>query len=413
MIDYNKALKIIFKNKIKINNEKVLTSMSLNRICAKNIYSPANYPPANNSAFDGFALVFKETKNLNEHREKRFKIIKTVAAGDDPKILNYKKGSTIEIMTGGVIPKPFDTVVPVEDVKVENITYKNKNIIIKKNIKKHAHVRFAGSDFNKKDLVVKNGEIIEPKHLMAFSILGIKKILVKKQPKILFISTGKEIVKISKKKIKIWQIRNSNNNYLISLNKYIQSKIIDGGIIKDNQQNKLKKLLRKITKSNIDIVLTSGAISAGKFDFIPKILKQIGIKILFKKVAIRPGKPILFGRFPNKNKFFFGLPGNPISSAACFRFFVYPFLRHSLELKKEKLFKARLKHNFIKKKKFTRFLKGILSINNKGAKHITILKGQESFRIKPFVKANVWSVFRPGKEKFRKGELVDCLLINP
>jgi molybdopterin molybdotransferase len=128
----------------------------------------------------------------------------------------------------------------------------------------------------------------------------------------------------------------------------------------------------------------------------------------FKGVAIRPGKPILFAKFKNKEKAFFGLPGNPISSAACFKFFVDPYLKLILNMTKEKPFKAKLKNSYEKKKNFTKFLKGKISTNKKATLEVEVLKGQESFRIKSFTRANTWALFRSGKSTFKKGELIEC-----
>ena len=150
--------------------------------------------------------------------------------------------------------------------------------------------------------------------------------------------------------------------------------------------------------------------SAGKFDFVPRIIKKFRLSKYFKDVAIRPGKPIMFAKFKNKEKSFFGLPGNPISSAACFRFFVYPYLLNILGVKAEKSFKARLKNKFEKKKNFTRFLKSKLTTTKSGNLYIEVLKGQESFRIKSFVKTNVWGLFKAGKSTFKKNELIDCYI---
>ena len=120
----------------------------------------------------------------------------------------------------------------------------------------------------------------------------------------------------------------------------------------------------------------------------------------------------MFAKIKNKEKAIFGLPGNPISSAACFRFFVYPYLLNILGIKEEKAFKAKLKNDFKKKKNFTRFLKGKLTSTNDGKLEIKILQGQESFRIKSFVSSNVWGVFKSGKSDFKKGELIECYSLN-
>ena len=117
MINYQKATKIINKVSLNLPNEKISISDSLNRVCAKNVLSPAINPLSNNTAFDGFAVLAKETKGLSKKKVKKFKILKTIGAGDNPKIKNYQKNSSAEIMTGGIVPKPFDSIIPVEKVK--------------------------------------------------------------------------------------------------------------------------------------------------------------------------------------------------------------------------------------------------------------------------------------------------------
>ena len=318
MISYNKALAILKKNKINIKTEIILSKNSVNRIAAKNINSPNNYPAANNTAFDGFAVNSKETKNI-----RKFKIIKVIAAGDNPKIKKVPKFSAIEVMTGAVIQKPFDTVIPTENIKCfpnkENANY----IIITNKIKKNNHIRFKGSDYRKGERVISKGQIIQPNHILALKTLGIEKILVKKKPKIVFYSTGNEISNSSK--VPSWKVRNSNSYYLKSFLKNFPVKFKEKRVLRDNDQAKFKKEINHNLTSNIDIVVTSGAVSVGKFDFVPKIITQFKLKNFFKGVAIRPGKPIMFANFKN-NMVFFGLPGNPISSAACFRFFVIPYI---------------------------------------------------------------------------------------
>ena len=152
--------------------------------------------------------------------------------------------------------------------------------------------------------------------------------------------------------------------------------------------------------------------SAGKFDFIPSVVNNFGLSNYFKGVAIRPGKPILFAKIKGKSKVIFGLPGNPMSSAVCFRFFVYPYLRNLLGIKKEISFKGILKNEFRKKKDFTRFVKSKISTTKNGKLEVQILKGQESFRIKSFIKSNIWVMLPSSKVKFKKGDIVDCFFPN-
>ena len=409
MIHYKKALTKLKKNKIKINSEIISVENSLNRISSLDLNSPNNYPAANNTAFDGFAISSKETIKINNKNSIKFKIIKTLAAGDNPKIKKISKFSTIEVMTGTVIKKPFDTVIPIEQIKFFPNSKKPKYIIINKKIKKNNFIRFLGSDFRKGERIIKKGEIINSQHILAFKTLGVKKILVKKKPKIVFYTTGNEISNNSK--IPNWKVRNSNSHYLKSFLENLPFNFMEKKILRDNDLIKFKKEIKINLKSNTDLIITSGAVSAGKFDFVPKIINSFKLKYYFKGAYIRPGKPIMFAKFKN-NKAFFGLPGNPISSAACFRFFVLPFLYFSTGVQENKPINSIIKNQLTKKKKFTRFLKGKLSFSKKGIAEFETHKGQESFRIKPFTKSNAWGLFPSGKDKLKKGDFIECYTLT-
>ena len=413
MIDYIKAIKIINKASLNLPNEKITTLDSLNRVCAKNVLSPSTNPLSNNTAFDGFAVIAKETKGLSKKRVKKFKILKTIGAGDNPKINNYQKNSSLEIMTGGVIPKPFNSIIPIEMVKYFPSKQRPTHIIVNQEIKKFSFIRFAGEDYNVRDLVIKKGELIQPKHIMALTTLGIKHLNVKKKPKIIFYGTGNEIVDYKKKRISNWEVRNSNNHYFAAFGKTLHYQIIDGGLIKDNEKKKLKEKLKKSFKSDVDIFVTSGAISAGKFDFIPKIISELDFKIYFKGVFIKPGRPIMLSKFKGKEKLFFGLPGNPISCAAGFRFFIYPLIRNSLGMLKEKKFKAKLINKYSKRKSFTHFTRCLINVNAKGSGELQVLQKQQSHRIESFVKANCWGIFPSGKEQFKPGDIVEWVPLIP
>ena len=406
MIDYKKAQKILINSKINIKNEIILAKNSINRISAKNIYSPTNYPAGNNTAFDGYAINSKETSRASSKNIKKFKILKTLAAGDNPRIKNIKKFTTIEVMTGALIPKPFDTVIPIELIDFYPNKKNLKFILINEKIKKNNHIRFLGSDYKKGEKVISAGKVINSSHILALKSLGVDKIIVKKRPVIMFYSTGNEISE--KTNIPDWKVRNSNSHYIKSLSKNLFFEFIDGGVLRDKDDKLFKKLINKNFNSKCDIIITNGAVSAGKFDFVPRVIKEFNLSNYFKGVAIRPGKPVLFAKFKNKEKAFFGLPGNPISSAACFKFFVDPYLKSILNMTKEKPFKAKLKNSYEKKKNFTKFLKGKISTNKKGTLEVEVLKGQESFRIKSFTRANTWALFRSGKSTFKKGELIEC-----
>ncbi len=406
MISYKKSRYKLKRSKILIKDEIINSSNCLNRVSASNIFSKSNNPAADNAAFDGFAINSNDTKNLSKKKNKLFKISGSIAAGDKPLNKRFKKFQAIEIMTGGIIPKSYDTIIPIEQI----VFYPNKTrplyILIDKKIKKNQHVRFTGSDFKKNDLLIRKGTILQSNHILTLKTLGIKYIKVKKIPKILFFSTGNEIT--NQEKIPNWKVRNSNSYYIQSLKENFLFHFKNGGILRDKDDLNFEKKIKKILNSNIDIVITSGAVSAGKFDYVPSVVKRFKLSTYFKGVAIRPGKPFLFAKIKGSQKAIFGLPGNPISSAACFRFFVYPYLSNLLGVEDEKPIKAILKNTFIKRLSFTRFVKSKISTTKNGNVEVEILKGQESFKIKSFIKSNTWTLLPSGKSKFKKGEIVDC-----
>ena len=308
-------------------------------------------------------------------------------------------------MTGAIIRKPFDTIIPIEDVKYFPNKSNAKYILINKKIKKSEFIRPKGSDYKKGDKVIKKGELINPSHILALKTLGIDKLSVKKKINIVFYPTGNELS--DKKEIPSWKIKNSNTAYLKSLIKNLPINLSVKKIIKDNQIKSFSNEMKKKLKSNTDIIITSGAVSAGKFDFIPSLIKKLKFKSMIKGAKIKPGKPIMFAKFRN-NKCFFGLPGNPISTVACFRFFVFPLLNDSLSLNGEKPITAKIKHNFSKKKNFTIFIKGKLTFSKYGIVEFEVLKGQESYKIYPFTKSNAWGVLKDGITNFKKGDFIDC-----
>ena len=400
MNSYKAAISKLNNNSLKIGSEIVSIKDALNRISSKEVIAKSDYPADDNTAFDGFAVNSKETKNTFQ----KFKILKTIAAGDNPYIKKVPKLSCIEVMTGAIIKKPFDTIIPIEDIEFFPSKQNAKYIIINKKIKKSEFIRPKGSDYKKGNKIIRKGELINPAHILSLKTLGIDKVLVKKKVNIVFYPSGNELS--DKKNIPSWKIRNSNTIYLNSLIKSLPVNFTVKKILRDKDQKLFKKQISKQLKSKTDILITSGAVSKGKFDFIPSVINQFKLKNHFKGVAIRPGKPIMFAKF-NNNKCFFGLPGNPISSVACFRFFVIPLLFKSLGLKVEKPIFAKLKNKFSKKKKFTRFVKGKLTFDKKGLVQFEVFEGQESYKIEPFVKSNAWGVFKDGVSVFNKGNLID------
>ena len=197
MINYKSAKNKLIKSNIKINDEKINSSYSLNRVTTFDIYSSVDYPAGNNAAFDGYAINSKDTFYLNKKNFKKFKILKTVAAGDNPKIKNVKKFECIEVMTGAIIPKPFNTIIPIEQIQFFLNNRIKKFILVNKKIKKNNYIRFLGSDYKKNELIIAKGTLIQPSHILAFKSLGIEKVIVKKKPNIIFLKASERCSKQS------------------------------------------------------------------------------------------------------------------------------------------------------------------------------------------------------------------------
>ena len=404
MISYKTAINKLKKFHLSTKSETILSRDSLYRICSENIYSKSNYPNSDNTALDGFAINSFETKYASNANKIKLKILKTVAAGDNPKIKKITKRTCIEVMTGAVIKKPFNTIIPYEKSKV--IRIKNFNyLVVNKKINKFNNFRFAGSDYKRGQVVIKKGHIIKPSDILILKTLGIKNIKVKKKLNIIIFATGNEIS--NQEKITNWKVRNSNGSYIKSFSKILPLKIIEKSILRDNDEKKFLNEVYKNIKSKTDIIITIGAVSAGKYDYVPRIINKFKGKGSFKGVKIRPGKPILFSKLKS-NTAFFGLPGNPVSTAACFRFFVLPYVFRSIGYLGNSPIKAKLKNKFEKKKEFTRFAKGKITVSNRGNLEFEVLKGQESFRLKPLSKSNAWGQFNSGQVRFKKGALIDC-----
>ena len=259
-------------------------------------------------------------------------------------------------------------------------------------------------------MLIKKNTLINPNHILTLKTLGVESIKVKKKINIVFFSSGNEISE--KNYIPNWKIRNSNHYYIKSMKNNFLYNFRNLGILRDHDEKKLYYMFNKILKSKTDIIITSGAVSKGKYDFIPKVINKFNLSHTFKDVALRPGKPIIFAKIKGKQKVIFGLPGNPISTSACFRFFVVPYITNILGLNMEKPLHAILKNNFVKNKQFTRFAKSKLSTTKDGKLNVEILKGQESFRVRSFSKSNIWTLLPAGKSKFKKGELVNCFFPN-
>lgn len=403
MISYEEALDIIHQagGQRRLSDELISVVDVAGRICADEIVAPVANQPFDNSAMDGFAMKAEDLARAANDNPVALEMIGHIAAGDPGRFKAPAHGQCYEIMTGAPLPPGCDTVVPVEQTEKGP----GKKILFQISPDRGDNVRRAGEDFTAGDIVVGRGHVLATGHVLTLATLGIGKVRVFKKPRVALISTGPEVVDELGEKLESGQIYNSTRPYLTAALAQ-DAEVKCCGTVPDDPgifRNKLSCMIG----NGVNIGISTGAVSAGVHDFIPSVLKDMGAEILFHKVAIRPGKPILFARFPENGLLFVGLPGNPVSSAAGLRFFVEPLIRAMQGLPPEKPQYALVKNAFGKKQGLRFFVRGKLAHTDKTTHEVEIPGKQQSFRVRPFIDTNVWVSIPEEIESLKPGDLVE------
>lgn len=408
MISYAEALTLL-KAQAKqcvIDTVTVNLDDTVRHVCAEDIKSPLMIPSFNNAAMDGYAFSSHDTLHASENRPVILSIVSSIAAGDNVTAFEkFHENTACEIMTGALLPPQYDTVLPVEDAAVMIADENNplQRLVIKKPVSAQNNVRFIGEDFRVNDVIVRQGEKITASHVMALATVGINKIKIFKPLTVAFISTGLEIIDDLSQTLQPGQIYNTNLPYLKLSAKNFSLHVLSFKI----QQDDLSEFHRVMTEAEQhkpDLIISIGAVSKGKWDFILQGLTERSANIIFHRVKIKPGKPILFARLPNHG-FFFGLPGNPIATVVGWRFFVLPFLRELLKMPGEFAKNVCLKNDGEKKTGFTFFLKAAVTQNSQGMLEADVLPGQESFKIKPLLLAQGFVCFDEAVSRYQAGQM--------
>jgi molybdopterin molybdotransferase len=308
MISYEEALQIVLIHTYPFGSETVSLQESTGRVLAEDVFSDINMPPFNRSAVDGFAC---RRSDLHLPLE----IIETVRAGLFP-AKKVNTGLCTRIMTGAPVPEGADCVIMVEEtVEISPGRIRFAGEKTKTNISPFAE------DIKEGELVIKSGTLIKPQHIAIMAAVGHVNPRVAIRPVVAVISTGDEIVE-PQLKPGISQIRNSNGYQLTAQAANAGAIPVYLGIAPDNEDDTFRSITGAMAQA--DIIMLTGGVSMGTFDFVPKILKKAGIEILFRTIAVQPGKPTIFGIKDEKR--IFGLPGNPVSSFTIFEILVKPML---------------------------------------------------------------------------------------
>ena len=318
MITVQEAEQLILQNKGNYGNEKIPMAQSIGRVLKEDLFADRDMPPYNRVTMDGIAIDY-DTYAKGQRGYK----IEAVAAAGSPQISLIKPEKCIEVMTGAIMPSNADAIIRYEDVDIHD---GQANILVE-SVKRHQNIHTKGEDRLKGSMVVAKNTIISPAEIGVAATVGKTHIDVAMLPKAVIISTGDELVRIDQKPLP-HQIRKSNVHRLQATLAHHQIQA-DAMHLNDDLEL-IKSALSNIIKS-YDVLILSGGVSKGKFDFLPQALEAIGVKKLFHKIKQRPGKPFWFGK-ANDGTIIFALPGNPVSSFLCTQRYFLPWLRASLGL---------------------------------------------------------------------------------
>jgi molybdopterin molybdotransferase len=305
---FDKALKIVLDSAYTLSSEKISITHSLNRVLAEDIKSDIDNPPCDRAVMDGYAC-------RREDIGKELSIVEIIPAGKKPE-KEIGPNQCAKIMTGATIPKGADCVIMVEHTKnpatnTVRIFGENTN----------SYIRHKGEDIRAGQVVLNKGIIIKPQHIAVLASVGNTEVPVATQPKVGIIATGDELVEPNMKP-QTWQLRNSNSLQLAAQIESIGVALTYYGIAKDSI-DEIDKLFRKAA-GDCNIVAISGGVSMGDFDFVPEIFKKNKVKLLFEKIALKPGKPTVLGT--REGLYCFGIPGNPVSTFIVTELLIKPFL---------------------------------------------------------------------------------------
>ncbi len=320
MISVAEALKIVLSVPGNFGLETVPLNDAYKRVLGEDIFADRDAPPFNRVMMDGIAI----NGSLPDLQRKEGFFIESVqAAGDVQKKLT-DKNNCIEVMTGTVLPENTDTIIP-----YENIVIINNHAILKEVVVPKKYIHWQGSDHKINELALPKNIALNAASIGLLASVGIHDVLVLKLPSVAIVATGNELVAVNEIPLS-HQIRMSN---VYSLHAALKEDNIEADIfhINDVETELYSQLLNIITK--YDVVLISGGVSKGKYDFVPDILKKIGVDKSFHLVAQKPGKPFWFGMHPSLKTHVFAFPGNPISTFVCFHYYFRQWLFESLKNK--------------------------------------------------------------------------------
>ena len=384
--------------------EEVEIFQSLGRIVAKDVISPIDVPPHDNSAMDGFAF---KGQQLSSAENITLKVVGTALAGKAWQG-QVKSGECVKIMTGAIMPDGLDTVIPQElcqSVTPESIQFASHIL------KTGDNRRLRGEDIAKGKPALKQGARITPAAAGLLASLGLPKVSVYRTLRVAYFSTGDEILSLGEA-LREGAVYDSNRYTIAGLLKDLGCQMIDLGVVKDDPQL-LENAFTKAAE-HADAIITSGGVSVGEADFTKAMMKKLG-DVVFWKIAMRPGRPMAVGRITqgHRSAVLFGLPGNPVAVMVTFLAFVKPALLQMMgsTLSPTPLMRARTQEVLRKKPGRTEYQRGIVTRNADGELEVITTGNQGSGVLSSMVQANALIVLQHTQSTAQVGDWVDVLML--
>jgi molybdopterin molybdotransferase len=380
--------------------ERAPVRSALGRVLAEDVISPINVPAHDNSAMDGYALRYAD---LVPDAETVLTLAGTVFAGT-PYRAALRPGECVRIMTGGVIPAGADTIVMQEHTRTEG-----ERVVIGPGHKKGQNLRRAGEDLAAGQVALRRGQPLRPAEIGLIASLGIGEVSIYRRLRVAFFSTGDELVSIGMQP-KEGQIFDSNRYTLYGMLARLGCELIDMGVVRD-QPPLLERAFREAADC-ADVVITSGGVSVGEADFVKELLNRLG-EVVFWKIAMKPGRPLAYGRIGRAH--FFGLPGNPVSVMVTF----YQFVRDALlrlsgidPVAPLPTFKVPCTSALKKAPGRTEFQRGVLERDTHGNWTVRVTGDQGSGILRSMSEANCFIILPTEQGNVVPGTLVDVQVLE-
>lgn len=400
MIAYDEALGLLLHRIGRRDGECVPSRQAQSRILAEDLRSPVDLPRFDSAAMDGYALNAQGTR-LRPGSE--WTVEACAAAGETS---TYRGDGALEIMTGAALPAGLDTVVPVERTQALPVAAGQDlaRIRIAEEVLPAQNIRCRGEDVAVGDLVMAGGEQLQPAHIMLFAALGIGSVPVVRRPRVALIATGRELAGPDAP-LQEACIHDSNLPFLQGRLPLAGAEVVSVATVADDPMMFRAELDRAL-ELGVDLIVSTGAVSKGRHDFVPAAVQAHGAEILFHGVGIRPGKPLLHSRLRDGTPHL-GLPGNPLSCAVGLRFFVEPLLRAMLGLPRERPRRLPLAAPCRKKLGLRGHFHAKLVCDDGGCLRAQLSPRQQSFRLLPYLAAHAWVVLPEAVDDMQAGEFAE------